>query len=104
MAFIDVLRFTAASALVGALCRCQGDDNALPPLPSDAGSADARSDATASHDGAVEASADAVAAADGSGDAGTQGDSGDGALTIEAGDDTGVDAPIVLDAGDAASE
>jgi hypothetical protein len=105
MAFIDVLRFTAASALVGAaLCGCQGDDNAL-PLPPDAGSADGHSDATASHDGAAEASTDAGSAADGPGDAGAQSDSGDGAPTSEAGDDTGeVDGVALSDAGDAAAD
>jgi len=105
MAFIDVLRLTAASALLGAaLCGCQGDDNAL-PLPPDAGSADAHSDATASRDAASEASNDAGASADGSGEAGALGDSGDGAPTIEAGGDTGnVDAVAALDAGDAAAD
>jgi hypothetical protein len=103
MAFIDVLRFTAASALVGAaLCGCQGDDNALPLLP-DAGS-DARSDATASRDGAAEAGADAGSAPDASGEAGAQVDSGDGAPAIEAGNDTGVDGVALSDAGDAAAD
>jgi hypothetical protein len=104
MAFIDVLRFTAASALVGAaLCGCQGDDNAL-PLPPDAGSVDGHSDATASHDGAAEASTDAGSAADGPGDT-AQSESGDGPPVSESGDDTGeVDGAAGSDAGDEAAD
>ena len=87
MAFINVLRLIGVAAFVGAaLCGCQGDDNALPPLPSDAGAADAHSDATAPRDGAAEASADAGSAADGAGDAGAQGEAGDSAALLDAGD------------------
>ena len=105
MVFIDVLRFTAASALAGAvLCGCQGDDNAL-LLPPDASSADAHSDAAAPHDGAAEASADAGSAADGPGDTGAQGEAGGAASTSEAGDDAAaVDGVAVSDAGDAAAD